>query len=125
MNREQLNKSIELTKEYNDELHKKLRTIKKIMDGKSKTQSEVKVEQLQEILILISILLSGNIKVRYELEDFIRNNKAFIDLATIKSISTNCKLDIDSLKAQSFAMVEVLKSMKLKQDEEAYKEAVI
>lgn len=125
MNKEQLIKTIELTKEYNTDLHRQLRVIEKILKGKSKSQKEIKIEQLQEILILVSILLSGNIKARYELEDFIRNNKAFMDLATMKSVSANCKQDIDALKAISFSMVEVLKSMKLKQDEEAYKEAVI
>lgn len=123
MNKEQLIKTIELTKEYNTDLHRQLRVIEKILKGKSKSQKEIKIEQLQEILILVSILLSGNIKARYELEDFIRNNKAFMDLATMKSVSANCKQDIDALKAISFSMVEVLKSMKLKQEEEAYKEA--
>lgn len=125
MNKEQLLKTLDLTKEYNDDLHKKLRVIKKIIDGKSKTRDHVSIDQIQEVLILISILLSGNIKARYELEEFIKNNKSFMDLGTIKTISANCKMDIDALKAASFSMVEVLKSMKMKQDEEAYKEAVI
>ena len=125
MNKEQLMRTLELTKEYNEDLHKKLRIADRVLKGKSKTQKNLQIEQIQEILILISILLSGNIKARYELEEFIKNNKAFLDLGTIKNISANCKMDIDALKSISFSMVEVLKSMKLKQDEEAYKEAVI
>lgn len=123
--KEQLYKTIELTKEYNDELHKKLRIANKVLSGKSKTQTKLEIEQIQEILILISILLSGNIKARYELEEFIAQNKAFADLAKMKSISANCKQDIDSLKAASFSMVEVLKSMRMQEEEKQYKEATL
>lgn len=121
MNKEQILKTCDLIREYNEDLFKKLRIANKVIKGKSKTQKVLKIEQIQEILILISILLSANIKVRYELEEFIRDNKAFMDLSMIKSLTTNCKQDLDSLKAQSFSIVEVLKSMRSKEEEQKYK----
>lgn len=121
MNKEQILKTCDLIREYNEDLFKKLRVANKVIKGKSKTQKVLKIEQIQEILILISILLSANIKVRYELEEFIRDNKAFMDLSMIKSLTTNCKQDLDSLKAQSFSIVEVLKSMRSKEEEQKYK----
>ena len=74
MNKEQLLKSCDLIRDYNEDLFKKLRVANKVIKGKSKTKKYLEVEQIQEILILISILLSGNIKIRYELEDFIKEN---------------------------------------------------
>lgn len=121
MNKEQILKTCDLIRDYNEDLFKKLRVANKVIKGKSKTQKVLKIEQIQEILILISILLSANIKVRYELEEFIRDNKAFMDLSMIKSLTTNCKQDLDSLKAQSFSIVEVLKSMRSKEEEQKYK----
>ena len=57
MKQEQLFKSIDLIKEYNDDLFSKLRSIDKIVKGKLKTVKEVSIDQVQEVLILISILL--------------------------------------------------------------------
>ena len=125
MNKEQVLKTCNLIKEYNEDLFKKLRIVNKILKGKSKKQTKVEVDQIQEILILISILLSGNIKIRYELEEFVQTNKAFMDLSMIKSLTANCKQDIDALKASSFSMVEVLKSMRSKEEEERYKNQVL
>ena len=48
-----------------------------------------------------------------------------MDLSMIKSLTTNCKQDIDALKASSFSMVEVLKSMRSKEEEERYKNQVL
>ena len=125
MNKEQLLKSCDLIRDYNEDLFKKLRVANKVIKGKSKTKKYLEVEQIQEILILISILLSGNIKIRYELEDFIKENKAFVDLSYIKSLSSNCKQDIDALKATSFNMVEVLKTMRNKEEEQKYKDSTL
>ena len=69
MNKEQLYKTIEITKEYNLDLHKKLRHINKVRGGKLKSQTEVDIGEIQDVLILTSILLSGNIKARYEIEE--------------------------------------------------------
>lgn len=125
MNKEQILKTCELVKEYNEDLLKKLRVANKIIKGKSKTHKTLEIGQIQEILILISILLSANIKVRYELEEFIRDNKAFMDLSLVKSLTNNCKQDIDALKSSSFSMVEVLKTMRSKEEEERYKNQVL
>jgi hypothetical protein len=125
MNKEQILKTCDLVKDYNDDLFKKLRLANKIIKGKSKTHKILQVDQIQEILILVSILLSANIKLRYELEDFVRDNKAFMDLSMIKSLTSNCKQDIDALKAASFSMVEVLKTMRSKEEEQKYKNEVL
>lgn len=122
MNKEQLYKTIEITKEYNLDLHKKLRHINKVRGGKLKSQTEVDIEEIQDVLILTSILLSGNIKARYEIEEYIRENKAFVDLAMLKQMSSNCKDDIEALKGISFSMTAVLNSMKMQQEQELYKE---
>lgn len=125
MNKEQILKTCDLIKDYNDDLFKKLRIADRSIKGKSKNHKILEKEQIQEILILVSTLLSANIKVRYELEDFVKKNKAFMDLSLVKSLSSNCKQDIDALKAASFSMVEVLKSMRSKEEEERYKNQVL
>lgn len=125
MKKETLLKTTAYIKEHNDELWKILRTLRKVQKGESKTKKEITVEDIQEVLILITILLSGNIKVRYELEEYIKDNKAFANLSTLKSISSNCKQDIDALKSESFNMVELLKSIRQKEEEKKYKEQAL
>lgn len=121
MKKEQLVKTIELVKEYNDDLFSKLRTIKRQM----KDKNPISTDRLEEVLVLISVLLSGNIKARYELDEYLKENKAFMDLTTMKTISSNCKQDIDALKSASFNMVEVLKSIRYKAEEQNYKDKTL
>lgn len=125
MKKEQLLKTLSLIKEYNEDLFSKLRVANRAIKGENRKKKDISVEDLQEILILISILLSGNIKARYELEEYLKENKAFMELSALKTITTNCKQDIDALKSVSFNMVEVLKSIRHKEEDEKYKEKTV
>lgn len=125
MKQEQLLKSIDLIKEYNNDMFSKLRTINRIQAGKSKNRKTVSKEEIEEVLVLISILLAGNIKVRYELEDWAKENKAFANLTQLKAIATNAKQDIDALKSASYNMTEVLKSIRQKEEDEKYKQETL
>lgn len=125
MKQEQLLKSIDLIKEYNEELFSKLRSAQRVLKGKSKTRTSVTTEELTDILLLTSILLSGNIKVRYELEDWLKENKAFASLTQLKTISANCRQDCENLKSVSFNMTEVLKTIRQKEENEKYKEETL
>ena len=125
MKKETLMKTLDCIKEYNNDLWKLVRKVYKIQKNESKSKKVIESEVIQEILILISVLLSGNIKVRYDLEEYINENKAFASLATLKSISSNCKQDIEGLKSLSFNMVEILKTIKQKENEVRYKEETL
>lgn len=125
MNQEHLLKSIDLIKDYNEELLTKLKSAQRILKGKSKLKSSLSTEEILDILILTSIILSGNIKVRYELDDWIKKNKAFANLTQLKTITTNCKQDCDNLKSISFSMTEVLKTIRQKEEEQKYKDQTL
>ena len=125
MNKEQLLKSVEIIREYNDDLFAKLKHINRVQAGKSKSTKIVKREEVEEVLVLIAILLSGNIKVRYDLENWIKENAAFANLSQLKSIAINAKQDVEALKSASFSMTEVLKSIRSWEEEQAYREKVL
>ena len=125
MNKEQLLKSVEIIREYNDDLFAKLKHINRVQAGKSKSTKIVKREEVEEVLVLIAILLSGNIKVRYDLENRIKENAAFANLSQLKSIAINAKQDVEALKSASFSMTEVLKSIRSREEEQAYREKVL
>ena len=112
-------------REYNDDLFAKLKHINRVQAGKSKSTKIVKREEVEEVLVLIAILLSGNIKVRYDLENWIKENAAFANLSQLKSIAINAKQDVEALKSASFSMTEVLKSIRSREEEQAYREKVL
>lgn len=125
MKKEILTKVVEQIKEYNDELFTLTRKIRRTQKGDSENKSLKNVEQIQEALILVSILLSGNIKARYELDAYLKDNKAFANMASLKAISANCKQDIEALRSISFSLVETLKSIKQKDEEQRYREQTL
>lgn len=125
MNKEQLQKTSQLIREYNADLFDKQKALDKIMKGKSKTRKTVTLDEIQEVLILIGILLSGNIKLRYETQEFIKENKAFANLTQLKQLADNSRQDLESLKSLSFVMVEAAKIIRHKEDEQKYKEQTL
>lgn len=122
MNKEQFLKTLDLIKEHNKDLYSKLNSIKRVLAGKSKTNKQVTSDELCEVLIMTSIMLSANIKVRYDLEDWLKENKAFANLSQLKSITTSCKQDCENLKSISYSMTEVLKTIRQKEENQRYKE---
>lgn len=125
MKKEILTRTVEQIKEYNDDLFSLTRKIRKIQKSDDGSKSTKNIEQIQEALILVSILLSGNIKARYELDTYLKDNKAFANMASLKAISTNCKQDIEALRSISFSLVETLKSIKQKDEEQRYREQTL
>ena len=125
MKKEILTRTVEQIKEYNDDLFSLTKKIRKMQKSDEESKSTKKIEQIQEALILVSILLSGNIKARYELDTYLKDNKAFANMASLKAISTNCKQDIEALRSISFSLVETLKSIKQKDEEQRYREQTL
>ena len=125
MKKEILTRTVEQIKEYNDDLFSLTKKIRKIQKSDGESKSTKNIEQIQEALILVSILLSGNIKARYELDTYLKDNKAFANMASLKAISTNCKQDIEALRSISFSLVETLKSIKQKDEEQRYREQTL
>lgn len=125
MNKEQLQKTMDLVKEYNDDLFSKMRSINRIQSGKSKTKKQVPIENIEDVLILTSILLSGNIKLRYDVEEFIKTNRAFANLTQLKTLATNSKQDLEALKSISFNMTELAKIIRQKEENDSYKKEAL
>lgn len=125
MNKEQLQKTMDLVKEYNDDLFSKMRSINRIQSGKSKTKKQVPIESIEDVLILTSILLSGNIKLRYDVEEFIKTNRAFANLTQLKTLATNSKQDLEALKSISFNMTELAKIIRQKEENDSYKKEAL
>lgn len=125
MKKEILTRTVEQIKEYNDDLFSLTKKIRKMQKSDEENKSTKNIEQIQEALILVSILLSGNIKARYELDTYLKDNKAFANMASLKAISANCKQDIEALRSISFSLVETLKSIKQKDEEQRYREQTL
>ena len=123
MSKNTLVKTRDLIVEYNDELFSLLRKVRKAKkDGKT---HELDYEILEEAMILLAILLSGNIKVRYELAEYIKDNSGWGNLSSIKNMKDDCMKDIEALKSESFALAEILKTKRFRDEQKAYKEQVM
>ena len=125
MNKEHLQKTISIIREYNEDLFTKTRSMKRIVSGKSKLKKQVSLEEVEEALILISVLLSGNIKLRYDTEEFIRENKGFATLTQLKTLANDSKHDLEALKSLSFTVTELAKIIRHKEEEQNYKDKTL
>ena len=108
-------KTIKCIREYNIELNEKLTELK------NKKHKDITPDNVSELLLILSMLITANINVRYEIEDYISDTKAFSNLASIKNILNNCKLDLEALKSVSYTLVELSKSVKEYNSREEYR----